>query len=118
MDIFVICQNVAALARTCVQHLAQQTCDHCILHVFWRKNCLGYRSAAEQQSGHPGKWNQMLLPSRERRILASHFLQRKFVPTSALQQTKHLHNLGQFETRIVWAKFLRLRLLLSIWNSL
>ena len=31
MDILVICQNVAALVRTYVQHLAQQTCDHCIL---------------------------------------------------------------------------------------
>ena len=48
----------------------------------WCKNRVGYRSAAEQQSGHPGKWSQMLLPSREPRILASHLLQRKFVPTS------------------------------------
>ena len=82
-----------------------------IAYITAQKNRVGYRSAAEQQSGHPGKWSQMPLPSREPRIQASHVLQRKFVPTSALQQTKHLHNLGVFENRIVWAKFLRMRLL-------
>ena len=51
-------------------------------------------------------------PVERQKILANQLLQRN--PTSALQQTKHLHNLGQFENRIVWAKFLRLRLLLSI----
>ena len=68
----------------------------------WCKNRVGYRSAAEQQSGHPGKWSQMLLPSREPRILASHLLQRKFVPTSVCSKqsistmspkAQHVHNI-------------------------